>query len=278
MSAKDTKDSVLCLQSFLKKSCARGEVGIDAMCPDTRVTALVYFFWPQDLASRIWPEFEGAILECWRNCGMLKTVVVVDSPHDCVKNFSARFLNVEIQVEPSIVPGDILSMSRDCNARIWKRFETEYVLVIQNDGFPLRPGLKEFVDMKYDFIGAPHCRPLFIPDLLTRILRYCPSNGGFALRSRRLCKLGAELWEKGGYEQRPWIDTEMAEDYFYTRTLPRSGFRYWLSRNQAPSKVSDRFSFGGIFDFVQKNMPFGFHTANGFAELFRRFSVNGRFA
>lgn len=273
MSALDTQANAAKLRAFLRRSCERGDAGLDAVEPDGRVTALIYFFWPQDVAPQVWPEFAGAILETWRNCGRLKTVIVVDRMHACVESFAGRFPNVVIQEESGLVPGDITTMSRDCNARLWKRFDTEYVLVIQNDGFPLRPGLKEFVDMRYDFIGSPHCRPLFIPDLLTRILRYCPTCGGFSMRSRRICWLGARLWAERGYENRPWVDTEMAEDYFFTRTLPRSGLRYWLARNQAPSKVSDRFSFGGLFDFVQKDMPFGFHTANGFAEVARRFGV-----
>ena len=174
-------------------------------------------------------------------------------------------------MEKRLVPGDIVSMSYDCNSHLHERFSTDYVLIIQNDGFPLRPGLDEFFEAGYDFIGAPHCRPTFVPSLLTRLLRYSPSNGGFSLRSRRLCRLAAKLWESGHFESRPYVEDVIAEDYFFTKTLPLSGVWNWLRRSQAPSALSDRFSYGATFPLTAKAVPFGFHTATAFGTLNRMF-------
>ena len=182
-------------------------------------------------------------------------------------------INVEIQVEKRLVPGDIVSMSYDCNSHLHERFSTDYVLIIQNDGFPLRTGLDEFVEAGYDFIGAPHCRPSFVPSLLTRLLRYCPSNGGFSLRSRRLCRLASKLWEFGRFASRPYVEDVIAEDYFYTKTLPLSGLGNWLCRSQASSALSDRFSYGATFPLTAKTLPFGFHTATAFGAIQCRFGL-----
>jgi len=259
------ENALLC--DFLADSVKRGSEGLDAISPRDDVTVLMYFFWKADKAEEKWPMFEGALLETWRNCGRLKTVVVTNCKHSCVENFSSRFPNVEVQIEPQLVPGDINSMSVDCNARLYTRFSTRFVLIVQDDGFPQRPGLDEFVKKGYDFIGSPYCRARRIPDLLTRLLNYCPSNGGFSLRSRRFCELAARYWRTDGYAERDFVVEEMSEDLFYTKTLPMRHPSMWLRRRQAPSIVAERFSYEGVFPLYSKTLPFGFHTATGFSRL-----------
>jgi hypothetical protein len=274
MRRPDSKEDAELLSDFLLRSVARGADGADDIRPLDSVTALIYFFAEKELAPLKWPEFEGALLQTWRQCGLLKTAVVTDSDHACVRDFSRRFANVVMQVEPRLVAGDINSMSFDCNSKLCHRFDTDYVLIVQNDGFPLRRGLDEFVKLGYDFYGAPHCRPNFVSSLLTRVLRYCPSNGGFSLRSMRLCRLGAKLWQEGGFSGRPYVEDVMAEDYFYTKTLPLSGLGNWLSRSQASSRISDRFSYGATFPLTARALPFGFHTATAFGALVRKFGID----
>ena len=261
------------LSKWIAQSIALGDRGLDSISPRPDVTILIYFYWDEKVATSKWPEFEGALFSSWRNCGLLKTVIVSNALHKCIVDFAQCFANVEIQIENRLVPGSTISMSYDCNARLWERFATDYVLIVQNDGFPLRKGLDEFVESGYDFIGAPHCRPDFVPSLLTRVLRYCPSNGGFSLRTRRICKLAAKLWCEGKFESRPYVDDIMAEDYFFTKTLPLSGVTNWLRRNQAPSSLSDRFSYGATFPLTAKSMPFGFHTATALGAIERQFGI-----
>lgn len=273
MRRPDSPEDLKLLSLYLEKSNALGITGLKDVTPRKDVTALMYFFWSEDKAAEKWPEFKGAILETWRKCGLLKTVIVTNALCQCLSDFAGFFDNVEIQVEKRLVPGDIVSMSYDCNSHLHERFSTDYVLIIQNDGFPLRTGLDEFVEAGYDFIGAPHCRPSFVPSLLTRLLRYCPSNGGFSLRSRRLCRLASKLWEFGHFASRPYVEDVIAEDYFYTKTLPLSGLRNWLSRSQASSALSDRFSYGATFPLTAKSLPFGFHTATAFSAIQCRFGL-----
>lgn len=260
------------LAEYVEGVVREGGGGLDAVRPRDDVTALMYFFWSEENAGSAWPGFEGALLATWKFCGRLKTVVVANRRHECLSDFAGRFPNVEIQTETALVPGDIDSMSVDCNSRLYRRFATDYVLIVQDDGFPLRRGLDEFAGRGYDFIGAPYCRTGFMPDLLTRLLNFCPSNGGFSLRSRKLCRLTAEYWEKlcaGGKFKSP----EMSEDVFCTSTLPRRSIRFWLSRRQAPSGVSGRFSYEGTFGATPPELPFGFHTATAFAGLKRKFAL-----
>ena len=271
---KATPKETACLREFLLRSVARGVDGIDDVVPRNDVTAMMYFFWNVEDAAERWGQFEGALLETWRNCGRLKTVVVTDCKHQCVLGFAKRFANVEVQVEDRLVPGDINSMSIDCNARLATRFSTRFVLIVQDDGFPLRPGLDFFVQKGYDFIGSPYCRAKWLPNLLTAVLNYCPSNGGFSLRSHMLCELAATYWTRH-YEGREFVSEEMSEDLFYTKTLPRRFPSFWLRRRQAPSVISELFSYEGVFPLYSREKPFGFHTATGFSRLQERFPSNG---
>lgn len=263
-------EEVKCLREFLAQSVRRGTFGFSNVKPREDVTALVYFFWPVERSAEKWPLFEGAIFQTWRTCGLLKTVIVTNDSHECLVDFSARFKNVEIQREPSLVPGNINTMSIDCNARLYTRFTTPYVLIVQEDGFPLRAGLDAFVDCGYDFIGSPYCRALPFPNLMTRVLNYCPSNGGFSLRTRRFCEMVAAYWRRD-YASRPFVVDEMSEDLFYTKTLPRRFLSLWFRRRQAPSIISEQFSFEGALPLYTKTMPFGFHTATGFSLISNKF-------
>ena len=260
------------LVDFLLRSQKTDCKDAESIRPNPEVTALMYFFWDRSAAVEKWPLFEGASKETWRNCGFLKTVDVVNKRHDVVLDFSAKHSNVEVQLEPSLVPGNINSMSIDCNSKLAQRFHSKFVLIVQDDGFPLRPGLDEFVARGYDFIGSPYCRPNAIPNILTKILDYCPSNGGFSLRSKKICELAAECWRRH-YEGRPFVVDEMSEDLFYTKTLPLHHPFFWLRRKQAPSIIAERFSFEGAFELSSKDLPFGFHTASGFAHLSKRFNI-----
>ena len=263
---------ILALRRYLHQSVAKGACGCDRVLPREDVTVVMYFFWNADDADEKWPDFAGALLATWRSCGLLRTVIVSNMAHGCLKEFAGTFSNVEIQIEPSLKPGGINSMSIDCNSKLHARFETKYVMIVQDDGFPLREGLDEFVEMDYDFIGAPYCRPSFLPNLLTRVLRFCPSNGGFSLRSQSFCRLVAEYWGRE-YANRPFVVKEMSEDLFCTSTLPKRHLLFWMRRRQSPSGVSARFS-QELFSMSHGDvMPFGFHTATAFAELHRRFGI-----
>ena len=224
------------------------------------VTALAYFF--RDVASfdAKFVHLAGAILETWRHCGKMKTIVVANRVGGALARFAARYPWVEVQVEPSLIPGDIDSMSRDCVSRLGERFSTDYVLTVQDDGFPLRGGLEAFVARGYDFIGAPFCRDRWLPRFLTRLLRFAPMNGGFSLRSRRCCRVVADYWRRH-YAGQPFR-SDFIEDNFYTNYLPRRHLGAWLRLRPCPCDIAAQFSYDASFPLnVRRGLPFGFHNA-----------------
>lgn len=221
------------------------------------VTVLVYHFWKPDGYEDAFDKVKHAIKETWKHCGSLKTVVVVNATHPCITEFVRLHSNVEIQIEPSLVPGDIHTMSVDLNSRLYKRFTTPYVLIVQNDGYPLRPGLKEFVG-RYDFIGAPYVRDVWWKNLICRLFNRWTQNGGFSLRSRRICEAAAKYWNEKYSTMGPCVNS--SEDIFYTQFLPVRERAYRKSFRLATNRESLRFSWDPIVPITKpRNASFGFH-------------------
>lgn len=114
--------------------------------------------------------------------------------------------------------------------------DTDYVLLVQWDGFVVNPAAWSDDFLDYDYIGA---RWPFHHDGLT------VGNGGFSLRSRKLLDALAD----------PHVEPEPVEDVAICRT-----YRPWLERacgiRFAPEAVADRFSFEST-PFAA--LPFGFH-------------------
>lgn len=270
MSVTDGQSDILRLREWQRaRLAAMGESALPGKTGPTEVTVLAYFFRPPETASVFFPYIKCAVLETWRHCGWLKTVIVVHSPTRPVVEFASRFPKwVEIQSEASLVEkgrGSIPSMSRDCIERLGCRFSTKYVLIVQDDGFPIRPGLEEFTG-KWDYVGAPWAGD---DDWITRRLLETSNivgNGGFSLRSREICHEAARLW-KAGWRHLP--DCYLTqEDIFYTRFLPRWSSGYRAGVHLAPPDVAARFSVERTA--LPDNLPFGFHSAEAFAKLERR--------
>lgn len=221
------------------------------------VTVLAYHFWGRDGYEEVFSKVEHAFRETWRHCGRLKSVLVVNETAPCVERFAAENGNVEIQIEPSLIPGKIFTMSADMNGKLYSRFGTPYVLIIQNDGYPLRPGLEEFVG-KYDFIGAPYVGLQWWKQIVAAIANYHVQNGGFSLRSRAICEAAAKYWNE---KYHALGDCKAAsEDIFYTATLVRKERRYRRAFRFATSRESLRFSWDAIVPIpMPKTLPFGFH-------------------
>ena len=229
------------------------------------VTVLAYHFWGRDGYEEAFSKVEHAFRETWRHCGRLKSVLVVNETAPCIERFADENDNVEVQVEPSLVPGKIFTMSADMNGKLYTRFTTPYVLVIQGDGYPLRPGLEEFVG-KYDFIGAPYVGLQWWKQLVAGITNYHVQNGGFSLRSRAICEAAAKYWNE---KYHVLGDCKAAsEDIFYTSTLVRKEWRYRRAFRFATSRESLRFSWDAIVPIpMPKTLPFGFHRDNSLTAL-----------
>lgn len=222
------------------------------------VTLIAYTF-PRDPVDFDYVEF--SIRHSWRLLGMLKTVVVADRMTDrlaAFKESNPKF--VDIQVEPSLQVGDVPSMSADCIERLHLRFTTPYCLIVQDDGFPLRDNLGEFIG-HYDFFGAPTYRPSRLAPIVD-CLRLFGMNGGFSLRSRRICEGVAREWQRKPLKKGC---LEQTEDVFYTVTACRN-LRYRWRHRFPGSDLARRFSvidFDGALDVQSLGfIPFGIHGAS----------------
>lgn len=144
-----------------------------------------------------------------------------------------------------IVQIDRIQSLTDYNRIIFEmlpaKVKTDFVLVIQFDGFAInaRKFTEDFFD--YDYIGAPWAAGL-VPDHGATV-----GNGGFSLRSRRLL----QVLSTAPYP----IDLTLPEDNLICLTLrerlERGGIRF------APLDVARRFSVES--DRTERVTPFGFH-------------------
>ena len=231
------------------------------------VTLIAYTF-PLDENDFDFIEF--AVRQSWHCLGILQTVIIADRQTKVISQFAeanAEFISV--QIEPTLVPGNISSMSADCIERLYKRFHTRYCLIIQDDGFPVNGNLGDFLG-KYDYIGAPAVRD--IPaQYLVDIFRCASLNGGFSLRSRRICEDVANQWKFWKH----FIKKDSfyhIEDVFYTRVACRNPL--FRIRNRFPSsKVARKFSlpdFDGVVDISgMKDKTFGAHGPTAIRQLLK---------
>ena len=231
-----------------------------------QVTILAYSFPKPGNEESAFSKIVAAIEKSWLHVGRLKTVIVASHHFAAVDKFAAENPEVEVQIEPSLVPGDIHTMSVDCNSRLYTRFTTPYVLIVQDDGYPLRSGLEEFVG-KYDFIGAPYVRDVWWKNLICRVFNYWVQNGGFSLRSRRICEAAAKYWESK-YAAKLGRSADAAEDLYYTKVLPLHERAYRKTFRLATNRESLRFSWDSLVPIPKpESLPFGFHREQTLGKL-----------
>ncbi len=226
--------------------------------PRLLVTVLAYLFWDQQSIKERLPLLKKAIFETWRHCGELKTVIVANrESQSAAESFASEHGSViDVQIEPLLQSGSVFSMSVDCNSRLHKRFDTEAVLVMQDDGYPLQSGLEKFVG-KWDFIGAPIIRNKWHVQAVARLLNCRVMNGGFSLRSKRCCEMASFYWNR---KYQTAQDTKsVSEDIFYTQTLPLRERAYRRTMRFPSFDEALSFSYDDIVKHDIRKLPFGFH-------------------
>ncbi len=234
------------------------------------VTLLAYHFWDEARQDAQFERVEGAVLESWRHCGRLRTCLVLNRVTRHIERFAERHSPwVTLRESPCLVPGDVPSMSVDCNANLHRYFDTEHVLVIQNDGFPLRPGLEAFLGT-CDYVGAPFVRRTTGNRLLGLWPRFAVGNGGFSLRTRRICEQAAYYWGRR-YCRLLRHDSRFArEDAYYCFVLPLLERAYRRSMRFAPWEEAARFSYDSLYGGDVAALPFGFHGQGAFRTFVER--------
>ena len=244
------------------RAAGRPEMGRDD------VTAVSYVFGDRDKLPAYVDAIELALRETYRWCGMLKTTLVVNHMVEALEKLKTEFGSMlRIDVDASLTPGDIVGFSRNMIRTLPDRFDTPYMLNIHPDGFPLRNGLDEFVG-EWDYIGGPWNTAN--DDWITRVLlsrNDGAGNGGFALRTRKICNEGAAAY------RRFWKIIPdcylLYEDIFFTRFLPRWQPGYSRRVSLAPREESKRFSLCEELMPGERlfQVPFGFHSWKAFSWL-----------
>jgi hypothetical protein len=119
-----------------------------------------------------------------------------------------------------------------CLTDLKNYINTEFVLLIQSDGFVINPDKWCDTFLSYDYIGAPwtmhnlnHNIQKFIPVLEECIKNkqiYQVGNGGFSLRSKKLLEETAKLYQESHYG----IPEDLAIANLYQETLKQKGLKF----------------------------------------------------
>lgn len=136
---------------------------------------------------------------------------------------------------------------------LYKFINTDYVLIIQDDGFVINPDKWDNKFLEYDYIGAPFGLPqddFSYRDAFGNIVRV--GNGGFSLRTKKILQLATSLnlkWEPfHGYYN---------EDGFFVcknrHIYEEHGFKF------APIEVAAHFSYEVPLPENRGITTFGFH-------------------
>jgi Protein of unknown function (DUF5672) len=138
-------------------------------------------------------------------------------------------------------------------SRLDEFVDTDYVLIIQYDGFILNAKGWNDEFLRYDYIGAPWKKP---ESFITRnppVVGPLVGNGGFSLRSKKLLTTCAQLYKKGAFK--PGEQEDIAICMHQKTALENDGICF------APPSVAERFSIEGPFDERSKwSDQFGFHS------------------
>ena len=238
--------------------------------PVQSVTLLAYFFGDDARLEREFYAIECSFLSAFRNFGRCPAVLVTNRATAQMKGFCERH-RIDLQTEPTLIGGDVTKMSRDCIGRLHRRFTTEYVAVIQTDGLIVNPGLERFVG-EYDYIGAPWVASTEGWGWSHR-RRFPVGNGGFCLRSRRICEDAARVynayWKHLPYS---WF---MCDDVFYAKTMPalsrrwRETYRYPDIVTAAQFSIENHWPVG----YPEATRPVGLHAQAGFDHYTERFGL-----
>jgi hypothetical protein len=150
-----------------------------------------------------------------------------------VKFFTSLDLKYEhINIKPINSLGDYSSFVLE---KLVDYIETDYMLIVQWDGYIKNPKAWDDEFLQYDYIGSPQ---FFNTTYI--------NNGGFSLRSTKLMKYVQGYAKYRGYKStlEDWVISDILKE-----TLKENGF------NLAPKEVAEKFSVEGEWEG-----QFGFHN------------------
>jgi hypothetical protein len=190
-----------------------------------------------------------------------KTIKALKYSSKDIKFGSVKLITHELINEPEITVINVEKMDYEQYNRfivfeLFKYIDTEFTLIIQDDGFVVNPNQWKSEFLNYDYLGAPWPLPhddFSYKDKFNNLIRV--GNGGFSLRSKKILSLATELnleWKSyfGNYN----------EDGFFT-----CHNRHIYEENGcvfAPLDVAKYFSHEIHIPENDGITPFGFHGKN----------------
>lgn len=150
---------------------------------------------------------------------------------------------------------DYENYSRFLVYELYKYIETEFLLIIQDDGYVINPQCWKNEFFEYDYIGAPWALPpdndkIGYRDAFGNIIRV--GNGGFSLRSKKLMSLPDTL----GLEWKSYFGFYNEDGYFTCHNrhiLQKEGCKF------ADIEIAKYFSHETNLPELEGIEPFGFH-------------------
>jgi hypothetical protein len=142
---------------------------------------------------------------------------------------------------------DIIGYSKFMLEKLPNIINTDYVLVVQWDGFIINPDAWTNDFLNYDYIGAPW--PQY---------NHICGNGGFSLRSKKFLDAQKSICHNINYKKFRGDDSfkNIPEDlilaHYFREKFEKVGCSF------APSELGYRFSIE-VGDYDKNNLPFGFH-------------------
>lgn len=145
----------------------------------------------------------------------------------------------------------IEDFSKFCLRDLHNYVDTEYVLLVQYDGFVLNADSWTDDFLKYDYIGAPWDVGSWETDLFSEELKgkWVVGNGGFSIRSKRFLEVSAQLASEGKIEK--YHPEDIALCVWYRDLVENEGIKF------APVELAHLFSVESKVEVYRK--PFGFH-------------------
>jgi predicted O-methyltransferase YrrM len=139
-------------------------------------------------------------------------------------------------------------MSKELNSIV----NTDYVLVIQHDGFILNPDKWDNRFLEYDYIGAPWSAK-YTEHADRRV-----GNGGFSLRSKKFLEACEKDFEGHWGRNEDWEICVVQREFFESRRI-----------KFAPVEVASKFSMESHLEDCDNDLKnkFGFHGYRHFEEI-----------
>lgn len=145
--------------------------------------------------------------------------------------------------------GTVEDYSTFCINELYKYVDTEYVLMVEYDGFVLNAEGWTDDFLKYDYIGAPISRKASWDESIPWVV----GNSGFCLRTKKFLELSAKLSSENKIVKH--FPEDVAVCVWYKDEFEKEGMTY------APPELAMKFSVQE--DYGAYDKPFGFHGFYG---------------